>query len=201
MKHTVFTVGYSGFSPEEFIAALRSQDISLVADVRSRPYSRYYREFNKEALERTLGREGIRYRSFARELGGMQTDRRYFTEAGYPDFERYARSETFLEGIDRLKNLLNRGERFSLMCAEKDPYGCHRAILIARYFHDAGYPVVHLMPGADAVTQEDIENRLIREYFPGYGQTLLFEERPDRRTCIVLAYRKRNEEMGRFFVP
>lgn len=200
MNDTVYTIGYSGFSIKEFIEASNANGISLVADVRSNPYSQYYHEYNKEPLDQTLKRSGIHYQSYAWELGGMQTDKRYLTATGHPDFELLAKSEAFMEGFDKLKHVMAQGGKFALMCAKKDPFRCHRAILISRVFHNAGYKVIHLMPNGISITQEDIENRLLEAYFPEYGQLSLFSESLARNDLITLAYRKKNEDMGKHFL-
>ncbi|MBC7293642.1 MAG: DUF488 family protein, partial [Thermoleophilia bacterium] len=51
---TIYTVGHSNQSPEEFCQLLEAKGISVVVDVRSKPYSRYARQFNRQALEKFL---------------------------------------------------------------------------------------------------------------------------------------------------
>lgn len=60
---TLYTIGYSGFSLADFLALLK-KGISLVVDVRSQPHSRYYTDYAKEALSRTLKGEGLYYRNY-----------------------------------------------------------------------------------------------------------------------------------------
>ena len=58
----VFTAGFSTLPPERFLNNLRTYDIQLLADVRSRPYSRHAPQFNKEQAERLArgaGLEGV----------------------------------------------------------------------------------------------------------------------------------------------
>ncbi|QQO07892.1 DUF488 domain-containing protein [Breznakiella homolactica] len=199
MVDTVYTIGYSGFSLDAFIQTITARGISLVIDVRSQPFSRYYNEYNRENLEKVLSRCRIHYRSYAAELGGKQTDRRYYTAGTYFDFERYAQSESFAAGFEKVKQSLERGYSISLMCAEKDPFNCHRAIMIARVFHEAGFKVIHLLPDNKEMTQEDIEERLLARYFPAPEQPVLFESAMNREEALILAYRKRNEDMGKRF--
>ena len=49
-SNTIWTIGHSTHSLEEFINMLQSFSIELVADIRSFPGSRRYPHFNKEAF-------------------------------------------------------------------------------------------------------------------------------------------------------
>ena len=50
MVSTVYTIGYTGYTINEFINTLRTNEITLVVDVRSQPYSQWYSDYNKEQL-------------------------------------------------------------------------------------------------------------------------------------------------------
>jgi uncharacterized protein (DUF488 family) len=58
---TIWTIGHSTHSFEEFGLMLHSFNIELVADVRNYPGSRKYPQFNKDALEISLPQTGIQY--------------------------------------------------------------------------------------------------------------------------------------------
>lgn len=196
MVDTVFSIGYSGFSVNDFINALKSNKISLVIDVRSMPYSQYFSDYNKDNIEQSLKSSGIYYRNYAEEFGARQEERKYYTSQGYLDFELFAKSPSFLSGFDKLVKSMEQDYSFALMCAEKDPINCHRTILVARAFHEAGYKVVHLLPNKCKVTQEDIEARLLKKYFPDRNQITLFNETLTEKEYIKQAYKKRNAEIG-----
>ncbi len=67
---TVFTIGHSNHPRERFIALLRGEEITALADVRSTPFSRRHPQFSKPALAETLPQEGIAYVYLGEELGG-----------------------------------------------------------------------------------------------------------------------------------
>lgn len=193
---TLYTIGYSGFSLPDFLALLKQRDISLVVDVRSQPHSRYYSDYDKQALSCTLKGEGLYYRNYDREFGARQTDPRYASPGGYLDFERFAQSPQFLEGLDKLERSMAQGYRFALMCAEKDPVRCHRAILVARAFFQAGYEVVHLMPEGRSCTQAELESRLVDQYFPDRDQISLFGAALSEEDYVAESYRRQNAAIG-----
>ena len=60
-KHSVFTIGHSTHTLEAFVALLKQHGVTALADVRSAPFSRFNPQFNKDALERSLKAQGIKY--------------------------------------------------------------------------------------------------------------------------------------------
>lgn len=83
------------------------------------------------------------------------------------------------------------------MCSEKHPANCHRAILVTRAFSDLGYPITHIKPNGESLTQKDIESELIDAYFPNRTQISMFEEDNLSETeYIRQAYKLRNDEIG-----
>ena len=52
----IFTVGHSNHSLERFLQLLAGARITAIADVRSRPHSRWSPQFNKMRLAPRLGR-------------------------------------------------------------------------------------------------------------------------------------------------
>lgn len=196
MIDTIYSIGYSGFQIDDFISILTSKKISLVVDVRSTPYSQYFSDYNKDILEQRLKKENIYYRNYVDEFGARQEDRKYYSKAGYLDFELFAKSTPFLSGVDKLKKSMEQGYTFALMCAEKDPITCHRTILVSRAFFIAGYKIIHLLPNNITMTQEDIENRLVDKYFPNKEQITLFDENLGTQEYICEAYKKQNAAIG-----
>ena len=190
---TIYTIGYTSFPIDEFVRVLKEHGVGCVIDVRSVPRSSYYIDFDEGALKETLRKSNILYRHYAREFGARQTDPSLYPN-GYLDFEKFAASEPFQEGVEKVDTGYERGYTFALMCAEKDPFNCHRCILVGRKFKEHGYRVLHLEQDKTE-TQEDIENRLLAHYFPTRNQLSLFDNRSERE-YLEEAYRKRNAEIG-----
>jgi len=144
---SIWTVGHSTLSIEDFIARSKSFGITLLADVRSFPGSRRYPHFNKENLASALNDAGIRYEHF-RELGGRRRARpdslnlawRNESFRGYAD---YMETKEFRAGIERLLELVQQ-ERAAIMCSEAVWWRCHRS-MISDYLKVKGIDVVHIM--------------------------------------------------------
>jgi uncharacterized protein (DUF488 family) len=97
----LFSIGHSNHSFERFMGLLRDTGIETVADVRTRPVSRFCPQFNKAALEKSLGAAGISYIFLGKELGGRPDDPALY-RSGVADFEKIAKSEAFREGMERV---------------------------------------------------------------------------------------------------
>lgn len=83
----IFTIGYSVKPIEEFIAKLQEFDITVVADVRSKPYSRWNRNFNQNTLKFVLQKHNIEYLYFGGNLGGLSAN---------TDFEKSIKKNHFV---------------------------------------------------------------------------------------------------------
>ena len=143
---TVWTIGHSTRSIEEFIAVLQHYRIEAVADVRRFPGSRQLPQFGSEALQASLASHGIAYELIT-GLGGrrrpaadsVNTAWRNTSFRGYAD---HVSSEEFRVGVERLSNLARR-YRTTMMCAEVLWWRCHRS-LVSDVLKVAGTNVIHI---------------------------------------------------------
>ncbi|MFF0902320.1 UNVERIFIED_CONTAM: DUF488 domain-containing protein [Kocuria sp. CPCC 205316] len=70
-SHTVYTVGHSTRSAEEFVELLRETGVQRLVDIRTVPRSRTNPQFNLDALPGTLAAAGIEH-SYCKGLGGLR---------------------------------------------------------------------------------------------------------------------------------
>ncbi len=59
----------------------------------------------------------------------------------------------FKSGVRRLDEVLAEGKIPALMCAEKDPFDCHRAIMVSRELAQQGYLIKHILASGELMTQ------------------------------------------------
>ena len=195
--NTVFTIGYTAFDIEKFVAVLKKYKVSCLIDVRSTPKSSYYKDFDDVNLAPTLKRHNILYRNYKDEFGARQDNKDFYNAKGYLDFEVFAKSQQFIGGMEKIKKAQEMGYTVCLMCAEKDPINCHRAIMVARNLAKNGFEVEHILATESTCTQNDIDSRLLERYFPNRSQLSLFaDENMTDEEAIEKAYRLRNEEIG-----
>lgn len=153
MPARVLTIGHSSHSADDFIGLLRKHGVSVVADVRSVPFSRFSPQFNKDTLSKTLEKAGIGYVFFGRELGARSQDQSCYVD-GQVRYSLLARTELFRAGLERLFSDA-KDKQVAIMCTEKDPLDCHRTLLIARSLVAADVEVNHVL--ADGVTESNDE--------------------------------------------
>lgn len=162
LENTIFTVGYSPHTIESFIELLTKYEINAVADVRSQPYSKYKPEFSQDALKKKLLESSIYYVFMGKELGARREEAECYID-GKVSYDLVRKSKIFKKGIDRLLKGLKK-YNIVLLCAEKDPIGCHRTILIARHLFDIGIDVSHLHSDGRIEKQSKLEERLLEQY-------------------------------------
>jgi uncharacterized protein (DUF488 family) len=155
-----FTVGHSNLELEVFLALLAQRGVQSLCDVRSRPASFRFPQFNREPLEAGLSLAGIRYEFLGEALGGRPADPRVYREDGLVDYAARRRSPDFAEGIDRAL-ALSRTNVTALMCAEEDPLQCHRFLMICPALLDRGATPAHIRRGGVLESQRDAEDRLL----------------------------------------
>jgi uncharacterized protein (DUF488 family) len=73
-QKTIWTIGHSTLTLDEFVARLKSFEIELLADIRSFPGSRRFPHFNKGALRISLPENKIEYVHLVK-LGGRRKSR------------------------------------------------------------------------------------------------------------------------------
>ena len=144
---TIFSIGHGNRSASDFVAQLRAAGVVCLVDVRAYPASRRYPQFSRMVLEPALRGAGIRYLWEGEALGGMRSPRPQSPHLALSDpamrgYADHMESAVFREAIARVLGLAATAPT-ALMCAEKDPRHCHRA-LISDALLLAGAEVLHL---------------------------------------------------------
>jgi uncharacterized protein (DUF488 family) len=144
---SVWTIGHSTRSREEFQQLLLANEIGSLVDVRSYPGSRRYPHFNQAELSADLPTIGIDYHHL-KSLGGRRKPSPQSKNTAWqnPSFQGYADhidTDEFKQGIRDLLSLA-RQKRTVIMCAEAVWWRCHRG-LIADYLKVNGAEVIHII--------------------------------------------------------
>jgi uncharacterized protein (DUF488 family) len=157
----ITTIGVYGFALEGFLGALRDAGVDLLVDVRRRRGVRGHEHAwaNAARLQEALAGAGIGYRHMidlapAAELIRLQG--RADDAAGIARRERGRLSPAFLAGYERdvlartdwgaVAASLADAALPALLCVERAPEACHRALAAAALARAAKVPVTHLSP-------------------------------------------------------
>lgn len=121
----VYTLGYSGRTPADFVDLLRKIGVQRLVDVRAVPFSRK-KGFSKRALAASLAERGIEYVHLPSAGNPFRADK---TE---PALARYAKHlDAHPEVVADAGKLV--GDRVAaLLCLESDARMCHRSVLAQR---------------------------------------------------------------------
>ncbi len=148
---TLYTIGHSNIDTDDLIKLLRQENIEVLVDVRSSPYSKYAAQFNKEHLIKVLEVSGIKYVFMGDLLGGRPDDKSCYIN-DKPNYDLIRQKDFYQRGLERLMKGIAQ-YRVAIMCSEEDPYKCHRTKLIAKDLHKMGVEILHIR--GDGKTQKD----------------------------------------------
>ena len=130
--NTVYTVGHSTRTIEEFIQILQSHEIQTVVDVRTIAASRHNPQFNEKDLDKSLSRKGISYIRM-KGLGGLRHTTKAsvntaWRNASFRGYADYMQTPQFAENVEQLIKIAAE-QRAAIMCAEAVPWRCHRSLI------------------------------------------------------------------------
>ena len=195
----VFTIGHSNHTVEHFLSLLNAHGIQVAVDTRSQPYSKYATQFDHEALKPVLQDAGIRYLYLGRELGGRPEGDEFYDDEGHVLYDRVAATCVFQEGLTRLERGICE-YTVALLCAEENPAGCHRRLLVGRVLLDCGIQVQHIRGDGRIQSEEEVA----AEADPDRDQLSLFqkaEAEPWKSIPSVLRKKRLKYEAPSEFAP
>lgn len=106
-RKPIYNIGYQGRTKQEFIELLEAEGITLLIDLREKPFS-HFPGFNQRQLSQALHAAGIDYRSMGNLLGGFTCKR-----------------GAWQKGCEHLAEL-SKENTIVMMCMEADYRKCHR---------------------------------------------------------------------------
>lgn len=188
MSAPIYSIGHSDHAMDALLELLKAHGVEAVADVRSTPRSRRFPQFSQDILSAALRDAGLAYVAMGDALGGLTSSamKREMRGTGY---EAMATTASFRAGLARLIAGAQRF-RIAMLCAEKKPLECHRALLVGRALHSGGVSVEHILADGSAKTHGSLETELLAGF--GLGENDLFAS-PSQR--LTLAYRAQEERI------
>ena len=164
----IYSIGYSNRTLEEFKRLLDKCQIEYLVDVRSRPYSKYNPDFNKDRLERYCKSNKIRYVFMGDQIGGLPDDTTCLTD-GKVDYNKCRLKDSFIAGIARLVTAYEKGLQIVVMCSEGKPQDCHRSKLLGEMLRDRNIEMQHVDEIGNLISQIAVISKIDN------GQQALFE--------------------------
>lgn len=129
---TVYTIGHSTRTLDEFLNILKSYGVQELVDIRTVPKSRHNPQYNTDLLADSLNKHHIGY-IHIKELGGFRKPRADSPNKGWQHpafrgFADYMQTPGFEEGLSHLLKIAHQ-KKTVIMCAEAVPWRCHRRLI------------------------------------------------------------------------
>lgn len=173
-----FTIGHSIHPLNKFLNFLASCNVNCIADARSNPYLKYASQYNREFLQPKLQEKGIRYLFMGDSLGAKYDA---------------CKTEIYQAGTQRVIEEIKNGAVIAIMCTDKEPLNCHRFALVSRSLTSKGIVVTHILKDGTLCPNDELENRLLEKYQPGYAQTA---QSPARQEALEKAYGEHSKQLA-----
>lgn len=142
MSTKIFTIGHSNHPFSHFMNLIQKQDIQMVVDVRTKPYSKYTPYYSKKPLEEGLKEYKVDYVYLGNKIGGKPDDAKFYHD-GQLLYHLLEADEKYQEGLKILLELA-RDNLIVVMCSEEDPYHCHRHHLISQSLLKNNFQITHI---------------------------------------------------------
>ena len=144
---TIWTIGHSTRTFEEFYGLLANDDIALLIDVRRFPGSRKFPQFNTETLASALVEKGIQYQHIE-ALGGRRkalpdSKNDVWNHPSFRGYADYMETSEFKDAYKTLESLASK-KRCAMMCSEAVWWRCHRS-MISDLLKAEGWKVIHIL--------------------------------------------------------
>lgn len=160
----ILTVGHSNHQADTFLRLLQDHGVQALIDVRSVPASRHAPHFNRRPMEQRLCANHIAYLFLGHSLGGRPIQDHVYNGGGRAGYNLIARLPAFKASLDNAVRI-SQESRTVLMCSEREPAQCHRALLVAHQLHLRGVPVAHIRPEqAGPQEHQDLLDALVRQW-------------------------------------
>ena len=157
----VYTIGHSNKPVDDLLDRLGRHGVQIVVDVRSKPFSSYNPQFNREAVCESLRQSGRPYVFSGHSLGGMPDDPELRAQDGQADYGKIRESPLYRKELAGLLRAVDLGPGpMALMCSEADPTMCHRRRLVGTDLVEAGVEVVHILGDGSLQTEDEVRERL-----------------------------------------
>lgn len=132
MKNSVYTVGHSTRTIDDFIQLMKLYGIETVVDVRKIAKSRHNPQYNEDALSASLAEQAMLYRR-CEGLGGLRRTTLASVNMGWKNasfrgYADYMQTPAFTESLTQLIALATHSQTV-IMCAEAVPWRCHRSLI------------------------------------------------------------------------
>jgi uncharacterized protein (DUF488 family) len=159
-ESTIYSIGHGSKIIDDFISELKSFNIFFLLDIRSKPFSKWNPQFNRDQLENELEKHNIKYVFIGNNLGGLPEDRSCYDNNGKVVYDYIKEKDFFKEGLKRLTIANEKHVNIAIMCSESNPGECHRSKLIGMELSKQKISIKHIVSRFRFKSQELVMSEL-----------------------------------------
>lgn len=159
---TIYTIGHGNKKIDQFIFELKSFNIQYLLDIRSKPFSKWSPQFNKDALSNALKDVDVTYVFVGDTLGGLPADNSCYDHNGKVIYDFVRTKPFFLKGLKRLTTAHDKRINLAMMCSESKPEECHRSKLIGEELLKKEISLKHIVSRNIIKSQQVVMNEITK---------------------------------------
>ena len=168
----IYSIGHGNRSWTSFVELLNKHNGKFLVDVRSFPISKFNPDFNRENLEISCNKYGIKYIYMGDSLGGKPKGKHLYDKDGRANYTIMEKEKKYLFSISRLQIAASLDDNTFVMCSELCPSQCHRSKLIGKTLEELGLHPIHIDKTGGILSQSEVINLITN------GQDDLFGNSP-----------------------
>lgn len=153
MEKAVYTIGYEGTNPDDFVATLRNAGVGTLIDIRFHPVSRR-RGFSKNPLSDILKKNGINY-VHLEGLGNPNHNRTLNPDEFEAAFDAHMKTAPAQHDLTRAVETAMKAAS-CLLCFERNHETCHRNIVADYIASQTGQTIRHLYVYKGGAVQQEM---------------------------------------------
>lgn len=154
---TIFTYGHTNITSEQLIPLLKQNGINCIVDCRFTITENTSINTSTTELKEALKQHNITYLPFSQHFGHVAKEA--INKKGEIVYKKIIQTSSFLEGITRLKNGVEKGYTICIIDNDIDTIHSRRFLYIGKYLEDT-LNIIHIIPGGKCMSQLQIEKHL-----------------------------------------
>jgi uncharacterized protein (DUF488 family) len=151
----LYTVGYSDFfEKKELIYRLKELNIKHLVDIRTFPFSKTFPQYDEPSFKKELEKEGINHTFLGENIGGL-IFKNHFKEGVVSIFD-LLKDKKIKDGLNALYKIAKK-EKTIIMCAEKEPFNCHRIAISFLFREKVKAKVINIFSNREETFEETLK--------------------------------------------
>lgn len=155
----IYTYGNTSIDAKDLVHILQPYHINCVIDCRTQAYTMSLTNTHADELKQVLNQHNIVYLPFDKHFGIFPKETR--NQKGTILYSKVIKSLLFLEGVERIKNGIQKGYSICIIDHERETAKSRRYTMIGKYLSNE-YTIRHIFLNGTCFTQEEVEQQEVR---------------------------------------